>query len=85
MKSFKNKMTGVILTPKNAWVEEQLSKDTSFEEIGSKKSTPNKEEKAIKDYTKKELVAYLTNLGIDCNEEMKKDELLALVPENNEE
>ena len=24
MKSFKNKQTGVILTPKNKWVEEQL-------------------------------------------------------------
>lgn len=80
MKSFKNKMTGVILTPKNAWVEEQLSKDTSFEEIGSKKSTPNKEEKAIKDYTKKELVAYLKTLNIDANEDMKKEDLLALIP-----
>lgn len=81
MKSFKNKMTGVILTPKNAWVEEQLSKDTSFEEIGSKKSTPNKEEKAIKDYTKKELVAYLKTLNIEANEDMKKEDLLALIPE----
>lgn len=81
MKSFKNKMTGVILTPKNAWVEEQLSKDTSFEEIGSKKSTPNKEEKAIKDYTKKELVAYLKTLDIEANEDMKKEDLLALIPE----
>lgn len=81
MKSFKNKMTGVILTPKNAWVEEQLSKDTSFEEIGSKKSTPNKEEKAIKDYTKKELVAYLKTLNIEANEDMKKENLLALIPE----
>lgn len=81
MKSFKNKMTGVILTPKNAWVEEQLSKDTSFEEIGSKKSTPSKEEKAIKDYTKKELVAYLKTLDIEANEDMKKEDLLALIPE----
>lgn len=81
MKSFKNKMTGVILTPKNAWVEEQLSKDTSFEEIGSKKSTPNKEEKAIKNYTKKELVAYLKTLNIEANEDMKKEDLLALIPE----
>lgn len=81
MKSFKNKMTGVVLTPKNAWVEEQLSKDTSFEEIGSKKSTPNKGEKAIKDYTKKELVAYLKTLDIEANEDMKKEDLLALIPE----
>lgn len=81
MKSFKNKMTGVILTPKNAWVEEQLSKDTSFEEIVNKKSTSSNEKKAIKDYNKKELVAYLKTLDIEANEDMKKEDLLALIPE----
>ena len=77
MKSFENKQTGVILTPKNKWVEEQLAQDTSYIEVGAKATT----EKAIKDYTKKELVAYLSNLGIECNEDMKKDDLLALIPE----
>lgn len=85
MKSFKNKMTGVVLTPKNAWVEEQLAKNNSYEEVGAKKNTQNKKEKAIKDYSKKELVAFLTEKGIECDENMKKEELLLLVPESNEE
>lgn len=80
MKSFKNKLTGVILTPKNKWVEEQLLLDSSYEVVGGKTST-EKTKKAIKDYTKKELVAYLTEKGIECNEDMKKDDLLALIPQ----
>lgn len=82
MKSFKNKLTGVVLTPKNKWVEEQLEKNSSFVVIESKDSKKT-QEKAIKDYTKKELVAYLTELGIECNEDMKKDELLALIPDED--
>lgn len=83
MKSFKNKLTGVILTPKNKWVEEQLEANKSFEVVGGKASNESTE-KAIKDYTKKELVAYLTELGIECNEDMKKDELLSLIPDEEE-
>ncbi len=76
MKSFINKKTGVILTPKNKWVEEQLEANDEFEVVGKTAG-----EKAIKDYTKKELVAYLKEKGIEeANEDMKKDELLALVP-----
>lgn len=76
MKSFINKKTGVILTPKNEWVEEQLEANDEFEVVGETAG-----EKAIKDYTKKELVAYLKEKGIEeANEDMKKDELLALVP-----
>lgn len=82
MRKFRNKETGIVLVPNNKMVIEQLAKSELYEEVGAKNSSS---EKAIKDYTKKELVAYLTNLGIDCNEDMKKDELLALVPENNEE
>lgn len=84
MKSFKNKQTGVVLTPKNAWVEKQLEANKEYQVVGAKASNESTE-KAIKDYTKKELVAYLTNLGIECNEDMKKDELLSLVPDENEE
>ena len=76
MKSFINKKTGVILTPKNKWVEEQLEANDEFEVVGETVG-----EKTIKDYTKKELVAYLKEKGIEeANEDMKKDELLALVP-----
>lgn len=76
MKSFINKKTGVTLTPKNKWVEEQLEANDEFEVVGE---TVGK--KTIKDYTKKELVAYLKEKGIEeANEDMKKDELLALVP-----
>lgn len=88
MKSFYNKLTGVTLTPRNKWVEEQLEADERFQEVGtkakaSKESTETK--KAIKDYTKKELVALLQSLRLeDVNEEMKKDDLLALVPEDYE-
>lgn len=80
MKSFKNKLTGVILTPKNKWVEEQLEANKSFEVVGAKASNESTE-KAIKDYNKKELVAYLKTLDIEANEDMKKEDLLALIPE----
>lgn len=81
MKSFVNKKTGVTLTPKNKWVEEQLTKGDQFEEVGAKSSKDSgKKEKTIEDYTKKELVALLTEKGIEANEDMKKEDLLALVP-----
>ena len=80
MKSFRNKDTGVILTPQNKWVEEQLEANSEYVEVGAKASNKSTE-KAIKDYNKKELVAYLKTLGIDANEDMTKDDLLALVPE----
>lgn len=83
MKSFKNKQTGVILTPKNKWVEEQLEANSSYEVVGAKASNTNTntKDKDIKDYTKKELVAYLKTLDIEANEDMKKDDLLALIPQ----
>lgn len=76
MKSFINKTTGVILAPKNKWVEEQLEANDEYEVVGKKT-----EKKAIKDYTKKELVDYLKTLDIEATEDMKKDDLLALIPE----
>ncbi len=81
MKSFKNKQTGVILTPKNKWVEEQLEANSSYEVVGAKASTKPAGEKAIKDMNKKELVALLKEKGIEANEDMKKDDLLALIPQ----
>ena len=81
MKSFKNKQTGVILTPKNKWVEEQLEANSSYEVVGAKASTKPAGEKAIKDMNKKELVALLKEKGIEANEGMKKDDLLALIPQ----
>ncbi len=80
MKSFRNNSTGVTLTPKNEWAEGQLAKDTRFVEVGAKASKPDTE-KAIKDMNKKELVALLNEKGIEANEEMKKDDLLALIPQ----
>ncbi len=91
MKSFYNKSTGVTLTPKNKWVEEQLEADTRFEVAGAKGSknsgkkedtneNKNNQNKKIEDYTKKELVALLNENGIEANEDMKKEDLLALVP-----
>lgn len=82
MKSFKNKQTGVILTPKNKWVEEQLEANSDYEVVGAKASNkPTDDKKAIKDMNKKELVALLKEKGIDANEDMKKDDLLALIPQ----
>lgn len=81
MKSFENKQTGVILTPKNKWVEEQLEANSSYEVVGAKASNKPTGKKAVKDMNKKELVALLNEKGIDANEEMKKDDLLALIPQ----
>lgn len=79
MRKFKNKETGIILVPNNKMVIEQLAKSELYEEVGAKNSSTT--EKAIKDYTKKELVAYLKTLDIEANEDMKKEDLLALIPE----
>ena len=84
MKSFENKSTGVILTPKNEWAADQLAKNSSFVEVDSC-SFSSKEEKSVKNYTKKELIDYLTKKGIECSADMKKEELLLLVPSDEEE
>lgn len=76
MRKFKDKETKVVYIVNTEDVVGKFINDSRYEEIKAVK------EKTINDYTKKELVAYLTDLGIDCNEEMKKDELLALVPQD---
>lgn len=79
MRKFRSLETGAILVPKNEMVIEQLEKSEFYEEIGTKESK-NSGKKDIKDFTKKELVALLISKGIQANEDMKKDDLLALVP-----
>ena len=73
MKSFKNKKTGVILTPKNKWVEEQLEANKEYEVVGAKASIKPTGDKELKNYTNKELVALLKEKGIEANEKMKKE------------
>ena len=75
MRKFRDKETKVIYIVNTEDVVGKFSNDSRYEEIKAVK------EKTINDYTKKELVAYLTEKGIECNEEMKKEELLALVPQ----
>jgi len=79
MRKFKHLETGAILVPNNKDVIEQLAKSEYYEEVGAKDNTDTK--KAVKDMTKKELVALLNEKGIDANEEMKKEDLLALIPQ----
>ena len=80
LKKFKCIETGAILFIKTKEVANQFSKSDAYEEIVENQVKNNKE-KAIKDYTKKELVAFLETLGIEANEDMKKEDLLALIPE----
>lgn len=86
MRKFLCKETGAILLVTNEFTLKQVLKSELYEEIIEVKQTSNvKSEKKISDYNKKELVDYLTNLGIECNENMKKDELLLLVPSEDDE
>lgn len=86
MRKFLCKETGAILLVTNEFTLKQVLKSELYEEIIEVKKTSNvKSEKKISDYNKKELVDYLTNLGIECNEDMKKDELLLLVPSEDDE
>ena len=80
MRKFKHLETGAILVPNNKMVIEQLANCEYYEEVGAKTSKPTGE-KAIKNMNKKELVALLKEKGIDANEDMKKDDLLALIPQ----
>lgn len=79
MRKFECIETGAILLVTNEFTAKQFIKSDRYREVKEevKKEAP---EKAIKDFTKKELVALLTENGIEANEDMKKDDLLALVP-----
>ena len=86
MRKFLCKKTGAILLVTNEFTLKQVLKSEFYEEIIEVKKTSDvKSEKKISDYNKKELVDYLTNLGIECSENMKKDELLLLVPSEDDE
>ncbi|MCI9434773.1 MAG: hypothetical protein HFI86_05855 [Bacilli bacterium] len=81
MRKFKHIETGAILVPNNKDVIKQFEKSEYYEEVKTKAFNKSTEEKAIKDMNKKELVAYLKTLDIDADEDMKKDDLLALIPQ----
>lgn len=78
MRKFICKESGAVLMVTNEFVVKQLVNNSAYEELVEEAT---KKEKSVKDFNKKELVAYLSELGIEANEDMKKDELLALVPE----
>lgn len=80
MKKFRCIETGAILLVNNKFTMKQLINNDKYEEVVEETEQAPKE-KAIKDMNKKELVAYLKTLDIDANEDMKKDDLLALIPE----
>lgn len=80
MKKFRCIETGAILLVNNKFTMKQLINNDKYEEIVEKTKQAPKE-KTIKDMNKKELVAYLKTLDIEANEEMKKDDLLALIPQ----
>ena len=78
MRKFLCKESGAILLVNSKEVAKQFAKRDAYEEI---KKVEAPKEKAIKDYNKKELIAYLKTLDIEASEDMKKDDLLALIPE----
>lgn len=80
MRKFLCKESGAVLLVNSKEVAKQFARSDAYEEL---KEVEAPKEKAIniKDYTKKELVAYLKTLDIEASEDMKKDDLLALIPE----
>lgn len=78
MRKFLCKESGAVLLVNSKEVAKQFARSDAYEEL---KEVEAPQEKAIKDYTKKELVAYLKTLDIEASEDMKKDDLLALIPE----
>lgn len=80
MKKFRCIETGAILLVNNKFTMKQLINNDKYEEVVEKTEQAPKE-KAIKDMNKKELVALLNKKGIDANEEMTKNDLLALIPQ----
>lgn len=80
MKKFRCIETGAILLVNNKFTMKQLINNDKYEEVVEETEQAPKE-KAIKNMNKKELVALLNEKGIEANEDMKKDELLALIPQ----
>ena len=80
MRKFECIETGAILLVTNEFTAKQCIKSDKYREVKEEVVEKEAPKKAIKDFTKKELVALLTENGIEANEDMKKDDLLALVP-----
>lgn len=68
---FKNKKTGAILVPNTKFVEEQMTKSDLYEIVGEKAKEP----------TVAEIKAKLEDLGIDYAGKTKREDLIALLPE----
>lgn len=81
MRKFLCKESGAVLLVNSKEVAKQFARSDAYEEVKEIEEVEAPKEKAIKDYTKKELVAYLKTLDIEASEDMKKDDLLALIPE----
>lgn len=78
MRKFECIETGAILLVNNDFTAKQFIKSDKYREV--KKEVKEAPKKAIEDFTKKELVALLNEQGIEANEDMKKADLLALIP-----
>lgn len=87
MRKFLCKETGAILLVRDKETIKQMIKSDAYEEVKEveNKAKKTSEPKTINDMNKKELIAFLNDKGIDCNDNMKKEELLLLVPESDEE
>lgn len=79
MRKFKCIETGAILLVNNKFTIKQLIKSNKYEEI-KEKADRSSQKKTVETMNKKELVAYLKTLDIEASEDMKKDDLLALIP-----
>ena len=69
MRKFLCKESGAVLLVNSKEVAKQFARSDAYEEL--------KEVEAPKE----KLVAYLKTLDIEASEDMKKDDLLALIPE----
>ncbi len=80
MRKFKCIETGAILLVDNKFTIKQLIKNDKYEEIKEKVDS-SLQKRTVKTMSKKELVAYLKDFDIEASEDMKRDDLLALIPE----
>lgn len=69
---FMNVKTGAILEPNSNFTEEQMKKSDMYKEVGKTET---------KEPTVQEIKAKLNELGIEFNDKAKKEELIALLPQ----
>lgn len=79
MRKFRCTETGAVLIVTNEFTVKQFIKSNKYKEV--KEEVKETTKKSIKDYNKKELIEYLKTLDIEASEDMKKNDLLALIPE----